>query len=70
VLLENRTKEILQATVLFAVLAEEAPDALASSFEAVPRTARTKTQAGAKLVLAQLAARGHDRAVETMNALL
>jgi hypothetical protein len=67
---EKRTKDILQATVLFAVLAEESPDALASSFEAVPRTARTKTQAGARLVLAQLAARGHDRAVETMNDIL
>jgi hypothetical protein len=67
---EKKTKDVLQAAVLFAVLAEEAPDALASSLDAVPRAARTKTLAGAKQVLAQLAARGHDRAVEAMNELL
>lgn len=67
---EKRAKDISQATVLFAVLVEDAPDALESALAAVPRAARSKTRAGAKLVLAQLQAHGHERAAELMEALV
>jgi hypothetical protein len=67
---EKRTKDLLQATVLFAVLAEDAPDALEAAFAAVPRTARTRTRSGAKQVLARLESAGHDRASELMRELV
>ena len=66
---EKRAKDILQAAVLFAVLAEDAPDALEAAFAAVPRTARTATRSGARLVLAQLSKIGHERASELMQEL-
>ena len=66
---EKRAKDILQAAVVFAVLAEDAPDALEAAFAAVPRTARTATRSGARLVLAQLSKIGHERASELMQEL-
>jgi hypothetical protein len=67
---EKRAKDILQATVLFAVLAEDAPDALESAFADIPRTAKTKTLSGARQVLSQLDAAGHERASELMKELV
>lgn len=67
---EKRAKDVLQAAVLFAVLAEDAPDALESAYAAVPRTAKTKTRSGAKQVHAQLEANGSERASELMKQLL
>ena len=67
---EKRAKDILQSAVIFAVLSEDAPDALESAFAAVPRSARTKTRSGAKQVLALLETSSHPRAVEMMRQLL
>jgi hypothetical protein len=67
---DKRAKDLLQATVLFAVLAEDTPDALEVAFAAIPRAARTKTVAGARQVLARLPAAGHQRASELMNELV
>jgi len=67
---EKSAKDLLQATVVFAVLAEDAPDALESAFATIPRAARTKTVAGARLVLAKLEATGHDRARDLMEELV
>jgi hypothetical protein len=67
---EKRAKDVLQATVLFAVLAEDAPDALLTAFAEVPRAAKSQTRAGAKLVLAQLREHGHERAAEVMEGLV
>jgi hypothetical protein len=67
---DKRAKDLLQATVVFAVLAEDAPDALESAFSAIPRAARTKTVAGARRVLASLESAGHERARDVMNQLL
>jgi len=67
---EKSAKDLLQATVVFAVLAEDAPDALESAFAAIPRAARTKTMAGARRVLTRLEAAGHERARDLMEELV
>jgi hypothetical protein len=63
---EKRGKDTNQAAVLFAVLAEEAPDALQAAFAALPRGSKAKTRAGARQVLAELEAGGDARAAETL----
>jgi hypothetical protein len=65
----EKSKDIEQASVLFAVLAEDAPDALTDALAAVPRTARTQTRAGATQVLRRLEASIHVRAVELLKEL-
>ncbi|HSO31140.1 MAG TPA: GSU2403 family nucleotidyltransferase fold protein [Labilithrix sp.] len=67
---EKRSKDLEQASVLFAVLAEDAPDALEEALAAVPRAARTQTLAGAGHVLRRLEATPHARAIELMKGLL
>lgn len=67
---EKRPKDILQASVLFSVLAEDAADTLESAFAALPRGVKTTTRRGARLVLQQLDASGHERAAELMRDLL
>lgn len=67
---EKSPKDLLQATVIFAVLAEDAPDALESAFAAIPRAARTKTVAGARRVLTRLEAAGHERARDLMSGIV
>jgi hypothetical protein len=67
---EKRNKDLAQASVLFAVLTEDAPDALAAALAAVPPRARTNTRAGAKVVLQRLEATRHERAVELMRSLV
>jgi hypothetical protein len=64
---EKRGKDIQQASTLFAVLAEDAPDALQDAFAALPRSARTKARAGAALVRRQLEASGEERGVEVLR---
>jgi len=67
---EKRAKDLLQAAVLFAVLAEDAPDALEAAFAVVPRSAKAKTRSGARQVLARFDKSGHERAGELMKQLL
>ena len=66
---DKRGKDVEQAAVLTAVLAEDAEDALASSFAAIPRSARTATRAGAALVRRRLEASGHIRALDVLSTL-
>lgn len=67
---DKKNKDIEQASVLFAVLAEDAPGALEDALAAVPRAARTQTLAGAQQVLRRLEASVHERAVERMKELV
>jgi len=67
---EKRTKDILQAAVLFAALVEDAPDALEEALGALPRGARSKAIAGAKAVIVRLDATGQPRAAETLRQLV
>jgi hypothetical protein len=67
---EKRRKDISQAAVLFAVLSEEAPDALRAAFEALPRAARAKTRVATKNVALALERAASTKALEAMNAFL
>ena len=67
---DKKNKDVEQASVLFAVLAEDAPGALEDALAAVPRAARTQTLAGAKQVLRRLEASVHERAAELMKELV
>ena len=67
---DKERKDTAQVAVLFAVLAEDAPDAIAQAFAALPRGARTKARRGAASVVAQLDAAGHARAAETLRSYL
>lgn len=60
-------KDTAQAAVLFAVLAEDAPDALDEAFAELPRGTRSKALRGAVSVVAQLEAAGHERAAELVR---
>lgn len=62
---DKRTKDVHQAAVLFAALAEQDPAALTDAFRTAP--AKTKTRAGAKLVVALLRGAGHERAGEVLS---
>jgi hypothetical protein len=65
---EKRNKDILQASVLLAVLVEDAPGAIETARAALPRGARSKAMSGARAVLRVLESAGHLRAVEAMGA--
>jgi hypothetical protein len=67
---EKKSKDLLQASVLFASLVEDSPGALEEALAAVPRGALSKARAGGKAVLRQLEAAGHERAVDAMRELL
>ena len=67
---DKKRKDIDQASVLFAVLAEDAPGALADALAAVPRAARTQTRAGAQQVLRRLEGSVHERALQLMKELV
>jgi hypothetical protein len=67
---EKKDKDVLQASILFAVLAEDAPEALASSFRELPANARKKIVAARDALRARLAAGGHERAVDLSRELL
>ena len=67
---EKRSKDVLQASVIFAVLAEDAPEDLAAAFAALPRTAKGKARTAAALVLKRLEASGHERGVDRMREIL
>jgi hypothetical protein len=67
---DKRAKDLEQAAVLVAVLAEDEPDALQAAFEALPRSARSATRTGATRVIALLDQAGHSRAVEVVREIV
>jgi hypothetical protein len=50
---DKQSKDIEQASVLFAFMSEDAPDAIEESFAAIPKSVRSKTVRGAKRVLSR-----------------
>jgi hypothetical protein len=64
---EKRGKDLEQAAVLFAVLAEDAPDSIETAFVRLPRGARGPIGRGLASVLARLEAEGHGHAVEVLR---
>jgi hypothetical protein len=66
---DKRGKDVAQAAVLLAVLAEDAPDALEAAFGELPRAARGKTRSGLKPVVGLLERAGHERATEALKAI-
>ncbi len=67
---EKQGKDRQQAAVIFAVLAEDAPDALADAFEKIPRGGKSKTRAAAKVVLELLNKANHERAADLLATFL
>jgi hypothetical protein len=67
---DKRAKDLQQAAVLFAVLAEDEPDALAAAFEALPRSARSATREGAARAASLLERGSHARAAEMLRQLV
>jgi hypothetical protein len=67
---DKRAKDLEQAAVLVAVLAEDEPDALSDAFKSLPRSARSVTRAGAARVMAILDESGHERALEVMRGIV
>jgi len=67
---DKRGKDTAQAAVLLAVLAEDAPDALESSFDALPRATKGKTRSAARSVIELLGRAGHERAVEIVRGVV
>ncbi|HVH45781.1 MAG TPA: GSU2403 family nucleotidyltransferase fold protein [Labilithrix sp.] len=67
---DKKAKDVLQAAVLFAIVAEREPGALEEALDDLPRTARGKTKAAAKVVLARLQEAGHERAADRMVDIL
>ena len=67
---DKKTKDVDQATVLFAILAEREPGALEEAMKALPRAARRMTISAAKIVLARLDEAGHERAAALLRDLL
>ena len=64
---DKQGKDLRQAAVIFAALAEDAPDALADAFAALPRGARGRTRRGAAYVMSLLEANGHPRAAGVLR---
>ncbi len=65
---EKRSKDLLQAAVLFAALAERESDVLGPAFEAIGQ--KRKTRAGAAAVLALLEASSHTRGASALREIL
>ena len=63
-------QDLLQASVLFASLVEDAPGALEEALAAMPPGSLSKARAGARAVLRQLETAGHQRAADAMRELL
>lgn len=64
---EKRTKDLEQASVLVAVLAEQAPQALAAAFASVPKATLESTRRGAERVVARLREAEHERAAALLD---
>jgi hypothetical protein len=67
---DKRSKDVAQAAVLLAVLAEDAADAVRSGLEELPRGMRGATRRAAERVLGVLRAEGHARAEEVVRGAL
>lgn len=67
---EKVSKDLEQASTLFAILSEAAPESLEQAFRKVPAKAREKTKRGARRVLDRLKQTKHDQAVELLTELL
>jgi hypothetical protein len=65
---EKRGKDLAQASVLVAALAEDAPDALSDAFRDLPRGLRSRALAAIRKVVADVSE--HTRAVELLNDLI
>lgn len=63
---DKRAKDIEQASVLVAILAEQAPAALTDAFAALPRATLEKTRRGGERVLARLRETNHERAASLL----
>lgn len=66
---EKKNKDVLQASALFAVLAEEASDSLAEAFRELPRRAAKLVRRSTIGMRARLEAGGHVRATELLAEL-
>ena len=64
---EKRGKDLQQAAVLFAVLAEDAPGALEEAFRDLPRGSRVKVKKAATHVEKILVSNGLERAAEHLR---
>jgi hypothetical protein len=64
---DKRGKDLAQAAVLLAVLAEDAPDGLEEAFAELPRGTKSKTRSAARAVMDVLERAGHPRAVEVVK---
>ena len=67
---EKRGKDLQQAAVIFSVLAEDAPTALAKAFNEIPRGGKSKVRIAAKSVLELLNKANHERAAELLETFL
>jgi hypothetical protein len=67
---DKRGKDLEQAAVLLAVLAEDEPEVLGEAFAALPRSARSATRAGAGRVAAMLEKGGHARGAEVVRGIV
>lgn len=66
---EKRSKDVEQATVIVATLAQQAPESLEEAFRALPRAAKSKAERGARRVLARLDAAGLVAARDLVDAM-
>jgi hypothetical protein len=67
---DKKTKDVEQAAVLVAALAEREPAALEEAFRDLSASARTKTRRAARRMLARLEETGSERAAELVRAIL
>jgi hypothetical protein len=65
---EKSMKDVSQASVLFAILAERHPGALEQAASSVPGSARRHLKAAAGVARAQL--ESHPRAIEALDSIL
>ncbi|MBX3190372.1 MAG: hypothetical protein KF819_25455 [Labilithrix sp.] len=67
---DKKTKDVEQASVLFAILAEREPGALDAAWDDLPRGARKPTRVAAERVRARLEGAGHARAGQLLRELV
>jgi hypothetical protein len=67
---DKRQKDVAQAAVLFAALAERDPSSLRDAYRALPRGVRGKTREGAAPVARALEAEGAEQALDLLRDLI
>jgi len=67
---EKQGKDVAQAAVLVAVLAEDAPDTLEEAYGGLPRRARLVAREGARRVLGRLEAAGDEQGADVLRVAL